>query len=98
MAEINNIIIKTDLLNGLSRLVKNNQQQSVDQSNKILTLIFRQTVKSILQNERAKYGKSVTGKNMRRMLSFTEQFRYKKIIVKLLRQLSWSHFREFANT
>jgi len=63
---------------------------------------------NILQNKRADYGKQIVvtlsreltkkygrnfeEKNLRRMLQFAEQFTDNSIVVKLSRQLSWSHF------
>jgi predicted nuclease of restriction endonuclease-like (RecB) superfamily len=65
---------------------------------------------NILQNKRAEYGKQIvptvsaqlekkygrnfTEKNVRRMIRFAEQFTDFQIVVKLSRELSWSHFVE----
>ncbi len=38
------------------------------------------------------YGRSFSEKNLRRMLQFAEVFSDKKIVVSLIRQLSWTHF------
>lgn len=62
----------------------------------------------LLQNERAEYGKRIvvtlsrqlvldygngfTDKNLHRMIQFAEVFSDEKIVVSLMRQLSWSHF------
>ncbi|MGD9108460.1 MAG: PDDEXK nuclease domain-containing protein [Gammaproteobacteria bacterium] len=64
--------------------------------------------KEILQGKRAEYGEEVvpalseqlmtnygnsfSEKNLRRMLQFAEVFPDKKIVVSLIRQLSWTHF------
>ena len=62
----------------------------------------------ILQEERAEYGKKIVAnvsrqlasdygngfseKNLRRMMQFAEVFPDEKIVVSLIRQLSWTHF------
>ena len=62
----------------------------------------------ILKNKRAEYGKQIvstlgrqlmdeygngfSAKNIRRMMQFNEQFPDFKIVVSLMRQLSWTHF------
>jgi len=38
------------------------------------------------------YGNGFTDKNLRRMLQFAEIFPDEKVVVSLIRQLSWSHF------
>ncbi len=64
--------------------------------------------KEILQEERAEYGQSIVvtlsqqlvmdygkgfaEKNLRRMIQFAEVFPEEKIVVSLIRQLSWTHF------
>ncbi len=64
--------------------------------------------KEVLQGERAEYGLSIvvtlsrqlvieygnsfTDKNLRRMVQFAEVFPDEKIVVSLIRQLSWTHF------
>lgn len=40
------------------------------------------------------YGKSFEERNLRRMMQFAEQFTDEKIVAKLSRKLSWSHFVE----
>jgi len=40
----------------------------------------------------AKYGSSFSEKNIRRMTQFAQTFPQKKIVVSLIRQLSWTHF------
>lgn len=40
----------------------------------------------------AEYGNGFSEKNLRRMIQFAEVFPEEKIVVTLLRQLSWSHF------
>ena len=41
----------------------------------------------------AKYGRSYQEKNIRRMIQFANVFNDKQIVVSLMRQLSWTHFR-----
>jgi DUF1016 N-terminal domain len=64
--------------------------------------------KEILQQSRAGYGKEIVvtlsrqlvldygngfnEKNLRRMIQFVEEFPDERIVVSLIRQLSWSHF------
>ncbi|TRZ52628.1 DUF1016 family protein [bacterium] len=66
----------------------------------------------ILQGERAEYGKEILAtlsqelvrdygngfgeKNMRRMIQFAEVFPDERIVVSLIRQLSWTHFKKFT--
>ncbi|MBX2923344.1 MAG: hypothetical protein KF746_14175 [Chitinophagaceae bacterium] len=38
------------------------------------------------------YGRNFTGKNVRRMIQFSELFPDLQIVVTLSRQFSWSHF------
>ncbi len=56
-------IIETDLLNELSQLVEQSQQQVTVQNNSVLTLLFWQIGflinETILQNKRAEYGKQI---------------------------------------
>jgi predicted nuclease of restriction endonuclease-like (RecB) superfamily len=56
-------IIETDLLNELSQLVEQSQQQVIVQNNSVLTLLFWQIGfrinETILQNKRAEYGKQI---------------------------------------
>jgi predicted nuclease of restriction endonuclease-like (RecB) superfamily len=65
MAEKTNdvTIIETDLLNELSQLVEQSQQQVIVQNNSVLTLLFWQIGfrinETILQNKRAEYGKQI---------------------------------------
>lgn len=63
----------------------------------------------LLQNERAEYGQKIVAtvsrqltmdygkgfveKSLRRMIQFAEVFPEKDLIVSLIRQLSWSHFK-----
>lgn len=55
--------IETDLLNELSQLVEQSQQQVIVQNNSVLTLLFWQIGfrinETILQNKRAEYGKQI---------------------------------------
>ncbi|WP_281226105.1 PDDEXK nuclease domain-containing protein [Flavobacterium aquiphilum] len=57
------MIIETDLLNELSELVEQSQQQVIVQNNSVLTLLFWQIGfrinETILQNKRAEYGKQI---------------------------------------
>ena len=64
----------------------------------------------VLKEKRAEYGKEIVAtlsrqltddygnnfneKNLRRMIRFAEVFPDKKIVVSLIRQLSWTHFKE----
>ncbi|MFV8346478.1 PDDEXK nuclease domain-containing protein [Flavobacterium sp. ZB4P13] len=62
--KINEItIIETDLLNELSLLVEQSQQQVIVQNNSVLTLLFWQIGfrinETVLQNKRAEYGKQI---------------------------------------
>lgn len=65
MAESTNSItfIETDLLNELSQLVEQSQQQVIIQNNSVLILLFWQIGfrinETILQNKRAEYGKQI---------------------------------------
>ncbi|TDE43189.1 DUF1016 domain-containing protein [Flavobacterium rhamnosiphilum] len=65
MAEETNevTIIETDLLNELSQLVEQSQQQVIVQNNSVLTLLFWQIGfrinETVLQNKRAEYGKQI---------------------------------------
>jgi predicted nuclease of restriction endonuclease-like (RecB) superfamily len=56
-------ILETDLVNELSSLVEQSQQQVVVQNNSVLTLLFWQIGfrinETILQNKRAEYGKQI---------------------------------------
>jgi len=101
-----------DLFNELAQHIEKSQQQIVAQANSVLTLLFwyigTRINETILNNERAVYGKQIVvtlsrelsskygrnfeEKNLRRMLQFAEQFQDKEIVVTLSRQLSWSHF------
>lgn len=100
------------LFKELSTLIEKSQRQIVSSANSILTMLFWQIGqrinKTILQNKRADYGKSIVvtlsrqlvekygsnfeEKNLRRMLQFNIQFPDQEIVVTLSRQLSWSHF------
>jgi hypothetical protein len=69
-------------------------------------------LREILKQKRAEYGAEIVvtlsrqleeefgqgfgEKNLRRMVQFAELFPSQKIVVALLRQLSWSHFKAFA--
>ena len=69
--------------------------------------IGKRIVEEVLQNDRAEYGKKIipnlskqlenqygksfSEKNLRRMIQFAEIFPEKKIVVSLIRQLSWTH-------
>lgn len=103
--------IEGSLFAELSKLIEQSQQQVVAQVNSALTILFWQIGKrineSILDNQRADYGKKIVvtlsrqltekygrnfeEKNLRRMLQFAEQFIDEEIVVTLSRQLSWSH-------
>ncbi len=64
--------------------------------------------RDVLKGERAEYGKEIvvslsrqlvfdygnnfSEKNLRRMIQFADIFRSEKIVVSLIRQLSWTHF------
>jgi hypothetical protein len=68
----------------------------------------------ILKNDRAEYGKGVittlskkletdygssfSEKNIRRMVQFAQVFPQKKIVVSLIRQLSWTHHGDFMGS
>jgi predicted nuclease of restriction endonuclease-like (RecB) superfamily len=56
-------VLETDLLNELSQLVEQSQQQVIVQNNSVLTLLFWQIGfrinETILQNKRAEYGKQI---------------------------------------
>lgn len=52
----------------------------------------QEIVVSLGQELVAEYGNGFSEKNLRRMIQFAEVFSEEKIVVTLLRQLSWSHF------
>jgi hypothetical protein len=107
--KINDIaIIETDLLNEISQLVEQTQQQVIVQNNSSLTLLFWEVGfrinETILHNKRSEYGKQIVptlsvqlenkyGRNFEeKNLRRMMQFADKEIVVTLSRQLSWSHF------
>jgi predicted nuclease of restriction endonuclease-like (RecB) superfamily len=51
-----------------------------------------QVVKTLSNQLVASYGQSFTAKNLQRMIQFAEIFSDEKIVVSLIRQLSWTHF------
>jgi predicted nuclease of restriction endonuclease-like (RecB) superfamily len=52
----------------------------------------KQIVVSLSRQLTAQYGKSYEEKNLRRMMQFAQIFDDEKIVVSLIRQLSWTHF------
>ena len=52
----------------------------------------KQIVVSLSRQLTAQYGKSYEEKNLRRMMQFAQIFNDEKIVVSLIRQLSWTHF------
>ncbi len=60
------------------------QKQRAAYGEKIVVSLARQLA--------AAYGKGFEEKNLRRMIQFAEQFPDEKIVVSLIRQLSWTHF------
>ncbi len=53
-----------------------------------------QIVASVGRQLSAEYGKGFEDKNLRRMMRFSEVFPDEQIVASLMRQLSWTHFRE----
>jgi hypothetical protein len=51
----------------------------------------KQIVVSLSRQLTAQYGKSYEEKNLRRMMQFAQIFDDEKIVVSLIRQLSWTH-------
>jgi predicted nuclease of restriction endonuclease-like (RecB) superfamily len=60
------------------------QNKRAEYGNQIVVSVSRQLVES--------YGNGFTEKNMRRMMQFAEVFSDERIVVSLIRQLSWTHF------
>ncbi len=52
----------------------------------------KQIVVSLSRQLTAQYGKSYEEKNLRRMMQFAQIYNDEKIVVSLIRQLSWTHF------
>lgn len=52
----------------------------------------KQIVVSLARQLATQYGKSYEEKNLRRMMQFAQVFDDEKIVVSLIRQLSWTHF------
>ena len=52
----------------------------------------KQIVVSLSRQLTAQYGKSYEEKNLRRMMQFAQMYDDEKIVVSLIRQLSWTHF------
>ncbi|GHT00945.1 DUF1016 domain-containing protein [Bacteroidia bacterium] len=112
--KLSTVIPEQALFNELSQLIEQSKVFVVSQANSTLTLLFwqigRRVNETILQNQRAEYGKQIvptlsaqlerqygrnfTEKNVRRMLKFAAQFPDEQIVVTLSRQLSWSHVVE----
>jgi len=57
------------------------------------TVYGKSIVQSISNNLVMEYGSSLSEKNLRRMLQFAEVFPEEKIVVSLIRQLSWTQDR-----
>ena len=53
----------------------------------------KQIIPSLALQLTAEYGGSFSEKNLRRMMQFAEVFPDQEIVVSLIRQLSWTHFR-----
>lgn len=53
----------------------------------------KQIVATLWRQLEAEYGTSFSEKNLRRMMQFAEVFPDEKILVSLIRQLSWSHIK-----
>ncbi len=60
------------------------QNKRAEYGNQIVVTVSRQLVEN--------YGNGFNEKNIHRMMQFSEVFPYEKIVVTLIRQLSWSHF------
>ncbi|NVM21368.1 MAG: hypothetical protein HWN68_06270 [Desulfobacterales bacterium] len=54
----------------------------------------KETVATLSQELTDDYGNNFNEKNLRRMIQFAEVFPDKEIVVSLIRQLSWAHFKE----
>ena len=54
----------------------------------------KQIVAKLLRQLETEYGSSFSEKNLRRMMQFATVFQDEKIVVSLIRQLSWSHIKE----
>lgn len=55
--------------------------------------VYGETIVASLSRQlRVEYGNGYSEKNIRRMMQFADAFPNEKIVVTLLRQLSWSHF------
>lgn len=52
----------------------------------------RETIVTLSQQLVMDYGSSFSNKNLRRMIQFAEVFCDEKIVVSLIRQLTWTHF------
>ncbi len=52
----------------------------------------KKIVATLSQELTGDYGNNFNEKNLRRMIQFAEVFPDKKIVVSLIRQLSWTHF------
>ncbi len=52
----------------------------------------KEIVATLSQELADDYGNNFNEKNLRRMIQFAEVFSDKKIVVSLIRQLSWTHF------
>jgi len=53
----------------------------------------KQIVATVGRQLTAKYGRSFQEKNLRRMMQFANVFNDEQIVVSLVRQLSWTHFK-----
>jgi predicted nuclease of restriction endonuclease-like (RecB) superfamily len=54
----------------------------------------KQIVATLWRQLETEYGSSFSEKNLRRMMQFATVFQDEKIVVSLIRQLSWSHIKE----
>lgn len=101
-----------NLLNDLKHLIDQARTSIASTVNAGLTITYwrvgNRVLKEILQDERAKYGKTVVAtvsqqltlqygkgfseKSLHRMIQFAELFPDEQILAALLRQLSWTHF------
>jgi len=52
----------------------------------------KEIISSLAKQLKEEYGNSFSAKNLRRMTQFAEVFPEKRIVVSLIRQLSWTHF------
>ena len=57
----------------------------------------KQIIKLISKELNQNYGRSFTGRNLRRMMKFAEVFSDAEKVATLSPQLSWSHFVELIN-